>query len=89
MGLIYQEHYLFLRTAFLTDFFLAAFLGAAFFATFFLAAFLGAAFFAAGLATTFGAGFGAGASLRSPATTSLRAFAGKKRAFFDALILIV
>jgi hypothetical protein len=55
----------------------------------FLTTFFGAAFLAAGLATTFGAGFGAGASLRSPAITSLSAFAGRKRAFFEALILIV
>src|SRR5487761_1945909 len=72
--------------AFFTTFF-AAFLGAAFFTTFF-AAFLGAAF-TTGFATTLGAGFGAGSSLRAPEITSFKPFAGRKRGFLLALIWIV
>jgi hypothetical protein len=68
--------------AFLAAFFFAgAFLAAFFFAGAFLAA-----FFAAGFGAAFTSGFGAGPSLRSPAMISLSAFAGRKRAFFEALI---
>jgi hypothetical protein len=84
-----KNYFFFFAAAFLTTFlaagfffagaFLATFLAAAFFAGFLAAAFF-AAGFAAGLATGFTSGFGAGPSLRSPAITSLSAFAGRKRA---------